>query len=800
MNLGKYTVGVPVFEIDSLVTFQTIRSPTVFERMIMRLCHRYREEPAVAEMTFQAVFEDFLGVSSATELVRPCIDNLMFLGVISRPAAQDAMLARLHDVSLTQDGIVFYERDRLPGRSKQITVKHTYQPLLSSIKLNKGAHGYKDLIPLPRINSNAFLPADSSILVRDALTKEKHTWKSVNTEIHTIESTVVKTLWEDQIIDIDIDESGALTVTGESSKEFQKWIELADNEIVWNDILNPILNPPQDSDRVQIGDSALRFADSVTTINEADNDSLPGFRSAKSALVVLSRAGSTKYVNGVPAIVLSHDCKSAKRIETDDGTLVVEVPYPSNLTKGFHWLGLSNNDLTPSAAITGLTSLSWGGQARSGSLLIHLQRDQNDQIWSLLKTSLAESLSGSIDSGLLAFSALWGSTEDTIQRWIKKIARLPITELVSDALIFAPALEKFAVKSDLICQDGWRPILSDVLMLACNRVETPIDDEHLVDLTQSVRKLLADRGDEVSFALLTHAKTINDLARLESIRNAIGVTAPLPLALLGTSLIETWLKDALSDVKPVFHGPHNLEPIISAIASAYQRVLRDIGLVSLEGSVNGTLNLKYVKANALDSAQNWINVYVRLEEQLMAIAISVSQPVTDFHQKVLTWQSLACKHLAPPTETDHRLIVLDTSALMVAPDLVGRMRQRDIPVLPRRVLEELDGLKESQDNQKAQSARAAIRAIESSSSRIRFESEALDLIPPDWERSSDNRILSVAMYLRLSEVLLITGDINFRNKARAEEIRAQTPDEYRGISQGNKITGSGNNKKKKGKK
>ena len=166
----------------------------------------------------------------------------------------------------------------------------------------------------------------------------------------------------------------------------------------------------------------------------------------------------------------------------------------------------------------------------------------------------------------------------------------------------------------------------------------------------------------------------------------------------------------------------------------------------------------------------------------------------------MAWRDLACKQLAPPTETDHRLIVLDTSALMFAPELVTRMRSRDMPVIPRRVLEELDGLKESSDDQKAQAARAAIRAIESAGGRVRFESEALDLLPPDWDRSSDNRILSVAMYLRLSAVLLVTGDINFRNKARAEDISAQTPDEYQGKNQSNKATGTGNNNKKKGKK
>ncbi len=49
-----------------------------------------------------------------------------------------------------------------------------------------------------------------------------------------------------------------------------------------------------------------------------------------------------------------------------------------------------------------------------------------------------------------------------------------------------------------------------------------------------------------------------------------------------------------------------------------------------------------------------------------------------------------------------------------------------------------------------------------------YESEVLDLLPPDWEPTSDNRILSVALYLRLSDVLVVTGDRNFRNKARAE--------------------------------
>ena len=162
--------------------------------------------------------------------------------------------------------------------------------------------------------------------------------------------------------------------------------------------------------------------------------------------------------------------------------------------------------------------------------------------------------------------------------------------------------------------------------------------------------------------------------------------------MLGANLINGWVTDALSDVKLQLRGPHALEPQISELASAYQRVVRDVGLSSLEGSANGTLRVKYVKATALESALKWISAYENLEDQLKVISIHLCLRAAEFHQLVVAWRDLACKHLAPPTETDHRFIVLDTSALMVAPDLVTRMRSRDMPVIPRRVLEELDGL------------------------------------------------------------------------------------------------------------
>ncbi len=63
---------------------------------------------------------------------------------------------------------------------------------------------------------------------------------------------------------------------------------------------------------------------------------------------------------------------------------------------------------------------------------------------------------------------------------------------------------------------------------------------------------------------------------------------------------------------------------------------------------------------------------------------------------------------------------------------------------------------------------------------MRFEPEALELLPPEWDASPDNRILSVAKRLLLSRVLLVTDDRNLRNKATAEGIEAASAEQYVG--------------------
>ncbi|MBB1440117.1 ATPase, partial [Shewanella sp. SG41-4] len=114
-------------------------------------------------------------------------------------------------------------------------------------------------------------------------------------------------------------------------------------------------------------------------------------------------------------------------------------------------------------------------------------------------------------------------------------------------------------------------------------------------------------------------------------------------------------------------------------------------------------------------------------------------------------------------------------------------------VIPVIVLDELDGLKEDKNegewSDKAKRARAAIDRLIQFNSYEPQHLELLEKMDKDALDSPDLKILSVAVYYRLCNSILLTDDKNLRNLANAEGIASQSTQEY--------LVGSSNKKSKK---
>ena len=209
------------------------------------------------------------------------------------------------------------------------------------------------------------------------------------------------------------------------------------------------------------------------------------------------------------------------------------------------------------------------------------------------------------------------------------------------------------------------------------------------------------------------------------------------------------------------------------IEKAVQEVYRSIGDQALKAAGNGQMDVRTLTPHALDAVRTWRKAAGSFH------GLKVSLPLWDaLNEAVDSWSLLAQEKLAP-VEIGHRIVVLDTSALMEHPELLQGLSSSDILVVPLRVLSELDGLKGSEDETRAAKARAAIRQLDANSSHIRHETDYAALLPAEWDaRQPDHAILSTALFFRLNDVLFVSNDINLRTKAQSLGLNTQDSKSY----------------------
>ena len=135
------------------------------------------------------------------------------------------------------------------------------------------------------------------------------------------------------------------------------------------------------------------------------------------------------------------------------------------------------------------------------------------------------------------------------------------------------------------------------------------------------------------------------------------------------------------------------------------------------------------------------------------------------------WQAAVERFLDTSGVAFEHVFVVDTNALIDCPDLPKRLRSTQLLVLPATVIDELD--KKKTDPQLRQQCAQAVRNLRAMpTAGIRFETADLTLLPDDYRKTNDSRILSVAVKYANSNLRLVTGDQNLSLKAQGMAIIA----------------------------
>ncbi len=152
-----------------------------------------------------------------------------------------------------------------------------------------------------------------------------------------------------------------------------------------------------------------------------------------------------------------------------------------------------------------------------------------------------------------------------------------------------------------------------------------------------------------------------------------------------------------------------------------------------------------------------------------------------------------------------KVYIVDTCTLLNEPNLISWFDgKKTLLVIPMIVLDELDGLKNSENEETAHKAREVIRNISKYNKcdwlNIK-ESSYPELLSKDLvKEKNDNKILSIAIKYCTKKPILLTDDTNLGNIAIANNIETMTLDSYLTTKQEEKTANKDNKKKAKKKK
>lgn len=786
MKLAVFPVTHPLYILEAVVSVQVPRLPTAFEKMILRMVDA-AAEPALSGVTLRGAFEDMLGIPDPESLLQPRLDELTGLGMLEAPAGDSALDALLSAWRWTDNGRAFWRRGRLPGRSRPETVRYVFDPFSDRLAaLAPG--GIPPGLPMPAAVSlpDEFDGVDLGPRIAASVPTEKHAWWRVGTEVMGVTTSFLETRWRKVELQVDCTSDGTLALSATSDKPFGQWLRNAEPEAIWDNILAPALGA-----NGKVGRESLELGSAIFAMPASGLASVTQQHPEDSMLLVVPNSYRPQ-ASGADLVMLTTSDLTASVLEepaTKEPTepMVIRIPAPAGLPGTLRRLETRSPQGPQQAVLEGPVKLYWAGQERVATLQVGLSAEASQPFWEPIRHAMEEWLASSARPRELVLGLWFQPPADVMARWMQCSGVMRADEWLSELGEVLRAIQGRMGPAFLLDDQPWTPALIQSTQSLLDRLRPRPSIREGCGLV-SASKALPLRRNPLPGKVLSVLEPAETLADLQALRLALGDGKyVLPARLLGKSVRGQLLTEAIQGTRPPSCGPHALARPVEEFASAMQEARRDLPAVLLHeppsessvwlGAVRSQPGRLLRALNLLESAIATVTLAL---DQSEAESVPVLAQLITRLRGVRQWLE---NNLAPRLPEDQRAVVIDTNSLVDFPDLLGMLKATDVPYVPKRVLEELDGLKQSRsedDGAQSRAARArhAIAGIDRAGDSVRIEASKRHLCATDWPPTPDNDILSVAVHLSLNPVLLVTSDKNLRQKAKAESIPAISPADY----------------------
>ena len=371
-SLIQTKVWLPIYKVESAIHYQSIRKPTAFEALILKLAIQHKEK--LGQINLEKICEIF---KIEQNFIANALETLIDNDVIERVSGYLEDIKVIH-IKVTDLGRDLFYKNQMPSNPKVEAITCHYDPLLLSLvkaKNNWTSHNKDENLTLSKDVFSANLGQIGQLVDYIVQQADENTfvWKKPNVNISKIENEVERILWRDLPIEIGLDSNANIHLEskgkGEDIAKFKNWLKQAEPELLWDQIISHVFAKLEND---------LPKLDWQQVLDVSLPDKELKLSSAK--LSVYLDESPNKIVQGYE-IILSQHCSTPK---LNGKTLTVPMLFKPAI--GFQALYLDQN-LESSVVFQGNTEIYHAKQPRKVALKVRLK---DLGIWEKIKTRVLQ--------------------------------------------------------------------------------------------------------------------------------------------------------------------------------------------------------------------------------------------------------------------------------------------------------------------------------------------------------------------------------------------------------------------------
>ncbi len=815
MKIGSLELSYPLGQYNVLVNHFTSRKSTAIEWCILELAKKAQNNDLYSDVTLSNMFEYVLKINDPDLLIKPCLISLDDLNAIKVNNLSDQISLdkiKLSDIRLTEVGERMQAKGLLPGENKEESVKFIYD--LSSKALIHSTKGNYSNNPLgyavEDIEEDLVFPlTDIRDYLEECKYKKTYQWLQETSDISNIELQASELKWRNAKNTIEVNDGVVI-----------KFENLKDDDVVNKLVFTEEVQGSADN-RIYVNISTLDIEDNIsemfllkdlsehlayTVKNVIDHFASFNNKSQRSSkkkppyifidkrymdnsidikgsmLSVLFNAEEFKLTNEANKMVIelpgdiSHS--GCILLSEDINMFVGIAEFYNNFGNGQFRLGYKKKD----SGLDGRTILS------------DVIDSYMDQDYRIISIGVVKSQEIVIEKLQLNISGL-SSLKEKIVRMndIKKICSDTFNKKIGNEILKA---YKNVVYKDLL--EGVDINSFDIVEDIYSKYKVVEGDINDFSVNNFVRDTILEN--------IKYPKTQFEIAQIYNLLFAkekgkrVNELRPLYSYQVIKSIYDNFNDDdeiGLANITSIESNYRNMKDCIKGIRSGLPGLDIKTNLnnrIILESIVENKKNINDIKNICL----NWTNYIKALGDvvdiELLQQDCGLSE-IFENMKKILDELSI---FIEDESIKYNNVLVIDTCSVVENSEHLELLTKKNLVVIPSIVLKELDKHKIDEDEELRFKARQANRIIESLGKNIKIENANLDLVPKDLideeHFNADNNVLATAIKYIAKNVILVTEDINLRNKAKSQDINTMN---FKGIYESNKPKENKKNKSDK---